>query len=125
MSDNVVELSEYLHMPSGFPFISNKLNGQLSESLLVHADDTCDVTTASLISPSVVTGLESGTESDYSANNSVLNPETPTGTSAGGGEENEPPGGGDKDRKGQGQRSKEGESSRSSRNSGKFFLLIS
>ena len=106
-------------MPSGFPFINNKLSGPLSDSLLVQTDETYDVSTASLVSQSCVTGLESGTESDYSANNSVLNPETPGGTSAGGGEENEPPGGGDGgDRRGQGQRSKESESSRSSQNSG-------
>ena len=120
-----MDVDEYLHLPSGFPFIHNKLNGPLSDSLLVQTDGSCDVTTTSLVNQSCITGLESGTESDYSANNSVLNPETPGAINAGGGEENEPPGGGDSgDRRGQSQRSKEGEPSRASQNSGWYSALV-
>ena len=105
-------MTEFLHMPSGSQLIQNKmkLNGPLSDSLVVQTSGSFDTTAQSLLEQSQLEAIDT----DYSANNSnVFNID-------GGGEEDEPPGGNDgKDRKGQGQKSKGGQSGRSSQSSGK------
>ena len=112
LDENVVE---YLHMPSGFPYIHNKVSGPISDSLVVQTSGSCDVTAASLIEQSQL----DATEADYSANNSVCNLENSSSMTGRGGEENEPPGGGGTgDRRGQGQRPQGGQSGRSSQSSG-------
>ena len=104
---------DYIHMPSGFPFIHNKMSGPLSDSLVVQTSGSCDITAASLIEQSQFEEIES----NYSTNNSVFNVD-------GGGEENEPPGSGNGgNRRGQGQRPKEGQPARSSQSSGNLYVV--